>query len=253
MGQPRIVKTIPEVSIVMTARLRATLLRRTLESIFAQYSRPTTEIIVVEDGSDGGETLAVCNHFGVSYYLRRNRPDVPYSNPAVPINIGLRRATGEVVILQNAECAHAAPDAIERLVAPHRAKNNIALFASVSARHPDGQHWHWYVHPFLDAGPRPFFFCGSLRREHIERLRGMDEDFKGYGYEDDDWAARLGMIGVEFRFDTDIVIHHQWHPSTNCFGLESSRAVYNAKVAAVKRKELGPERNIGREWGSLES
>lgn len=244
---------MPEVSIVMPAHNRAPLLHATLESIVRQRF-PSMEIIVVEDGRDSGETQRICAQYGVRYFLRKNRPDVPYSNPSVPCNIGLRRACGEVIILQNAECAHAGPDVIERLVAPHRGPGPLkAVFAAVSARKPTGEHDHWYVHPIADAGPRPFFFCGSLRREVVHRLRGLDEDFKFYGWDDDDFALRLAWEGVVFDFRDDVVVHHQWHPGTNCYGLQSNVETYNHKLAQLRAGEIGTARNLNREWGDLDS
>jgi len=241
-----------EVSIVMPSRNRAPLLRVTLESI-ARQCFPSLEIIVVEDGKDNVETEEACALYGARYFLRKNRPDVPYSNPSVVMNIGLRRAEGEIIILQNAECAHAGPDVIEKLAVPHRARKNLAVFAAVSARTPEGAHDHWYVHPVADAGQRPFFFCGSLRREVVHRLRGFDEDFKLYGWDDDDFAVRLACEGIEFSFREDIIVHHQWHPGTNCYGLQSNVEVYQRKVKQFDAGEIGTARNLGREWGSLDS
>lgn len=248
MPQPN----VPECSIVITARNRAPLLRATLESI-ARQKFPSLEVIVVEDGRDNGETEEACVRYGAQYFLRKNRPNVPYSNPAVPVNIGLRRARGEVIILQNAECVHAGPDVIEQMVAPHRTRKNLAVFPAISARTPEGQHWHWYVHSKLDAGPRPFFFCGSVRREIVHRLRGLDEDFKFYGWDDDDFAGRLATEGVEFSFRDDVVVHHQWHPGTDCYGLQTNVEIYNRKMAQFGAGAIGTARNMDREWGSLDS
>ncbi len=244
---------MPDVSIVMTARQRPLLLARTLASI-AKQGRGDVEVIVVEDGADGGdETRRVCETAGARYFQRVNRPDVPYSNPAVPINIGLRRATGDMVILQNAECLHASDNTIARMVEPVRINRRFVTFPCVSARHPDGRHWHWYIHPKLDCGMRPFFFCGAIAREHIERLRGMDEDYRFYGWEDNDFADRMERIGLVYEFLPDVTVHHQWHPGTNCYGMVSNVETYQRKSDAMKHGIIGPERNLDREWGALES
>lgn len=242
----------PEISIVITARNRARLLEFTLDTIcrqkFSDY-----EIIVVEDGFDGGETRRVCDHMGARYFRRARRPDVPYSNPAVPINIGLRRAEGSIVILQNAECSHAGEETIDRLAAPVRGDRKWVHFAAVSARNPDGSHNHWYVHPLHDAGPRPFFFCGAIAREHVERLRGMDEDYQHYGWEDNDFADRMDAIGLKSLFSFDAVVHHQWHEGTDCWGIVDNALLYQKKSEDMKAGRIGPERNLGREWGSLDA
>lgn len=243
----------PEVSIVMTARNRAPLLGVTLETIARQGGFGFAEVIVVEDGRDDGETERLCRFYGARYFLRRNRPNVPYSNPAVPINIGLRQAQGEIVILQNAECRHVG-NVISALAAPHRSAPNLAVFAAVSSLTPEGAHDHWYVHPTLDAGPRPFFFCGSMRRENFIRLEGMDESFKGYGWEDDFFAFQIKRAGIDFRFLGDAVVEHQWHPHSGfCYGIEETAKLYQEKMAAFARGELLIESNAGREWGKCDS
>jgi hypothetical protein len=92
-----------------------------------------------------------------------------------------------------------------------------------------------------------------LRREHIERLRGFDEDYKFYGFDDDDFAFRLLRIGVNFQFRDDIVVHHQWHECSFCYGIQSNEQIFREKMEAMMSGLIGPERNLGREWGSLEA
>lgn len=237
----------PEVSICMCSYRRAPLLRRTLESI-AEQRFPSLEVVVCEDGDDGGATRAVCEEFGARYFQRKNRPDQPYSNPAAPFNIAIRRARGEILILQNPECRHAAPDVIERLAAPHRSESHLAVFAAVMALDVVGNQLLWYCHPRYSA--RPFFFCGSVRREHVWRIRGFDEDFTGYGYDDDFFALCLNSVGVRFVFRDDVPVEHQWHEGTNCFGLKTNHAMFQKKLQEFSVR--GPESNAGREWGSLE-
>lgn len=128
------------------------------------------------------------------------------------------------------------------------------MFPAVAALKPNGKFDHWYVHPKEGAGPRPFFFCGALRREHFLRVEGMDESFKGYGWEDDFFAFQLKRIGVEFTFRDDVVVHHQWHARNGfCEGIEETSRLYREKMAAFERGELPIESNAGREWGRIDS
>jgi len=117
-----------------------------------------------------------------------------------------------------------------------------AVFAHVTAMNQDDTRGICYCGP---ENPRPYFFCGAIRREWIMKLRGFDEDYQGYGYEDDDMADRLRRSGVTFEF-TDIEVEHQWHPPAGLQGdLSKGEAMY-----AAKRQEP-VERNLGREWGVL--
>src|SRR5208282_4380548 len=120
------------VSIVITTRDRAALLSVTLKSITEQAYKDY-EIIVVDDGTDA-ETPAICQEYSTEY-IHVGRKDV-YRNPAQPINIGLRRATGDGVILQNAECKHVDPQTIEKLSAATTDRN--VVFANVMGLKQDG-------------------------------------------------------------------------------------------------------------------
>jgi len=224
------------ISLVMTSYNRPHLLKNTLDS-FLREDFKDYEIIVVDDGADD-ETPVICEEYGVRY-CHPSRPDpTARRNSARPLNCGLRQAIGDIIILQNAECKHIDSQTIEKLTALVTPTN--AVFARVIALNEDGTERELYCG--IDR-PRPYFFCGAIKREWFERLRGFDEDFIGAGWEDDDFADRLRREGVEFIF-TDILVHHQWHPPA-VYELYANQSVY-------ERKKSEPTvRNIGREWGEL--
>ncbi len=223
------------VSVVMTAFNRPAQLRATLASIRSQAV--PVEIIVVDDGSDV-ETPSICASGQVDFYRRLNRPSSPtYRNQALPLNIGIRAATGDVLIIQNAECLHVGPviaDLASRLTG-----HNV-VFAQVVALDQSGILGIDYCSLF---NPRPYFFCGAIRRDTLLRLRGFDEDYLTAGWEDDDMADRLRREGVDFLF-TDILAYHQWHPPAKYDPIGNQ--------ALFERKRGEPTvRNMGREWGQL--
>lgn len=236
------------VSIVITTFNRNPQLAATLSSIRQQ--KFAGEVIVVDDGdqSHGHPSAAlVCNAFGAFRIPVRRAASTRFRNPSYPNNVGIRAATGDIVILQNAECKHVDPKTIEKLIGLVTGDN--AVFARVIATDEDGSPVMTYCGP---DNPRPYFFCGAIRREHLIRLRGFDEDFVGAGYDDDDLADRLAGAGVSFLF-SEILVHHQWHPPAGEYAdaLEM-RALYQQKLAAMMRGEIGVERNIGRPWGGKE-
>lgn len=190
------------VSVVMTAYKRANLLVETLRSIRNQVF--IGEVIVVEDGYDGGYTETVCRAHGAKWICRKDRPDIPYSNQAVPLNMGIEAATGEIIILQNAECVH-----VGKVIAPlvESVAPKTAVFARCISLNKDGSHGQDYC---STNNPRPFFFCGAFLKEGFPRF---DEGYAGYGYEDEDMARQLEQMGYTFLWCDDFVVHHQWHPS----------------------------------------
>ena len=240
---------MPRVSIVISTFNRSALLERTLESIYAQQYRDF-EVIVVDDGNDGDLTTDACRRFDVRYFKRYDRPSLIYSNPAIPNNIGVRKALGEVVILQNAECSHASEELILNLA--NAVGENDAVFAAVASLGIGGQFQGYYCHPV--KRPAPYFFCGALKKKWFEDLRGFDEDYTGYGYDDDDFADRLMQSGVNILFTDTVMAYHQWHTPTSFNPELDPRQAYNKKLyeektLAMSRGEIGPIRNLGRDWG----
>lgn len=232
-------------SLVITTFNRSAQLAATLESIVPQFP---DEIVIVDDGDDSETPLVVdrlMQSYGHTRYIRLGREQsVSFRNPSYPMNVGIRAATGDIVILQNAECRHQDPQTIQKLTAFVTPAN--AVFAHVVALDQSGSPLMDYCSP---VQPRPYFFCGAIRRDILLRLRGFDEDFYGAGYDDDDLAARLAGEGVQFVY-TDVLVHHQWHSPAGIYSdAEQMRQLFEEKCAAMIRGELGTARNMGREWG----
>lgn len=241
----------PKVSIVTTTYNRAALLQNTLRSIFSQQFKDF-EVIVVDDGNDE-DTPLLCEHYPypVRYFKRVREPGTFYSNPSVPNNIGIQKALGDLIILQNSECAHHSPEVIKAFL--DQTKEGTAVFGQVSALTENGVHQMYYTHHIMN--PRPFFFCGALHRDVFMKLRGFDENFKYYGYDDDSFALRAAKYGIEFKFSDTILIDHQYHgpsfkPEDAARNIRNQIYFQNWK----RRFDAGEETvevNIGRDWGVL--
>ena len=248
---------MPQTSIVMTAYNRANLLAITLDTIRQQEFKDY-EIIVVQD-DDGNEKLSigreapnateeVCKHFNVDKFIRRVRPaKATFSNPAIPNNIGLKAAEGEVVILQNAECRHMPVSVIENLTT-HVLDTQGVVFAAVRSLDMGGLPSMWYSHP--TERPKPYFFCGAMLNSDIQRLRGFDEDYTEVGYDDDDFGVRIEYMGIPIKFleKKQAYVEHLWHPSSYT-NMPTNEEMFKQKTAAMQRGELSPSRNLGRDWG----
>lgn len=200
-----------KVSIVLSAYKRAHLLENTLRSI-GQQTHKDIQVIVVEDGHDDGRTEEVCQHAGfpVEYYLRSHRPRLSFSNPAIPKNIGIRKATGDILIVQCAEVMFTTPNDLATLIAPVEADPTVSSFALCKALAQDGSFQEWYAGPGRCAG---WFldFCQAVRREAVLAINGFDEGFQQYGFEDDCFSYRLQRSGIKYQWNHDVTVNHQWH------------------------------------------
>jgi glycosyltransferase involved in cell wall biosynthesis len=225
------------ISIVLTTFNRPCQLLATLQSIDEQSTG--CQIVVVDDGTDD-RTQGISLAFDALYLKLRREPSEHYRNQARPLNVGIRHALGETIILQNAECKHVGPNVIKSLIS--RVTDGNAIFARVTSMNEDGTRGICYCGT---ENPRPYFFCGAIRRINLMKLRGFDEDYQGYGYEDDDMADRLRRFGISFEF-TDIEVEHQWHPPAGIQGdMKAGAEMFKWK------QSTGVERNLGRGWGTL--
>lgn len=230
----------PKVSIVITTFNRPELLEPTLQSFRAQAYKDY-EVIVIDDGTDIS-TKGVCEKHDAEYIKLRNTTG--HRNPAYPNNVGVRRAAGDIIILQNAECKHVDPNTIEKLASA--VTDSTAVFARVMGLKQNGQDDWLYCGA---ESKRPFFFCGAIKKYWFTKLRGMDEDYPAGGFDDNDFADRLAQEGVQFVFSNTLV-HHQWHPRPD-MSADAAGKVYQEKTAAMKAGTLSTVRNIGRDWGGL--
>jgi hypothetical protein len=245
-------------SIAMAAYDPAPLLRNTLETIKMQTRKPD-QIIVVEDGFDGGKTEAVCEEarsYGlpIEYICRRNRPNVGFSNPSVVRNIGIRQARGDIVIIQNPEVRFTKPTDLENILAPTEENPLVSCSAPCESLNEDGRHNIWYADPNLMNYNH---FCEAYRRDCLIAIGGFDEGFRGYGYEDNDFNWRLGATGVTCQWAKNVVTQHQWHPghpNSNDRENEEFNQAYGTKAIEDYRAGLRTlEANVGKHWGDLNS
>jgi glycosyltransferase involved in cell wall biosynthesis len=242
------------VSIVMTSYKRPEQLRRTLHSISIQTRRPD-QIVVVEDGGDE-ETRGICavacmqKGLKVEYCERRNRPKLDYSNPAIPKNIGIKKAIGDILIIQCAEVRYTNPQDIERLVKPVEEDPSISNIAQVKALGRYDNFQEWYAGP--ERAPGWFLdFCQAVRRDKVMAINGFDELYEGYGFDDDDFALRLQASGVKYQWAMDVVCEHQWHfvPDKSTNLSDRGRIRYNMMKEAIDAGRRSPVANADRPWG----
>ena len=98
-----------KISILMTYYKRIRELKNTLHS-FRESKHDDFEVIIVDDATGDGEhdSKSVVGEFSdLDIKLIRIDPkDKWWLNPSVPFNIGFKGASGEKIIIQNAECFH---------------------------------------------------------------------------------------------------------------------------------------------------
>ena len=258
-----------KISVVTTVYDRPEHLRLLVAALAAQ-TRPPDEIVVADDGSAGATVAAVERlRAAAPLPVRVVRQAKDGYRLAAARNLAIRAAAGDYLLFLDCDLVPL-PDTValhERLAAPrrllcgHRAvldeAATQALFAAVPA--PSAADWEvaWAAadRTELEAAARLFARHAALRRWHlarahkpkligchfslfradVDRVNGFDENFVGWGYEDDDFARRLYKSGVAPRsVIAEARALHLWHPSL--------------APAALARRRDRPNRAYFRRW-----
>lgn len=227
----------PSVSIVIPACNRGHLLGKTLESI-RQQAYPSLEVIVVEDGDDG-ITESVTKHYDAKYFrYQRTEEFPPFQSVATIRNIGVKAATGEILIIQDAETFHEAA-VISDLVGTLGANPKTLAASKTKVLDPDGKEIGW-LSGFVGACP------SAIDRATAVEIGGYEEQFFGYGCEDDWYIQLLLWNGIKTQ-RTESIAAHQWHSSHpfEPFTGQANRALAWALTTEVLWGNRPPRANIG--------
>jgi len=247
------------VSVTMSSYRRHEQLRNTFDTYLWQTRLPD-QIVVVEDGYDGGLTERVCADYAsrlpVQWVCRRNRPPIAFSNAAIPRNIGLRQCTGDIVVIQNPEVRFTKPTDFANIVEPVEADPMLSCCAPCQALNEDGSHKAWYCDPNIEGNIN--HFCQAFHRGHLIALGGWTEDFRGYGWEDNSFCYRFNRMGIRAVFAKNVITQHQWHWSPpyspdNATDDAFNRAIAETEVREIMSGKRTIEANVGKNWGDIDS
>lgn len=151
-------------------------------------------------------------------YLAEHRLDrdvsvIPYTytsgfNPAMALNIGVRAARYETIIITCPE-VRPQPDVLDKL----SAKIGRNVVCQVWAHDEHGQRTMSLVNSSYRAETPGFYFLAMYNRTDIETINAWDEEFmRGHSHEDADFGARWVRAGLPFEIDDDIQADHLYHP-----------------------------------------
>jgi GT2 family glycosyltransferase len=212
----------PRVSVVIPTHDGGPLVSACLRALMRNTPWPGLEIIVVDNGSHDATRLLLSTHAqrdGVSVLMNATNKGF-----AIATNQGLRRATGDFVVLLNDDTA-VGPGWLSRLVAHLEAEPTLALVcpvtneigndAKIGVDYGLFDEMEAFAHRrlFAHAGERrPIetvaLFCAAARRATLERIGFLDERYAVGMFEDDDLSRTLAAQGLSHAIADDAYVHH---------------------------------------------
>ncbi|MFH0806016.1 MAG: glycosyltransferase family 2 protein [Patescibacteria group bacterium] len=262
-----------KISLILASFRRPELLNLGLFSI-SKYSNSRQfplEIIVVNDGIED-ETENVCKKYNdkldIKYYFsgQRNINGIKSRCPAWALNIGVKKAQGDIIVLSCPEIWHL-NYSLSYIVFPLLNTEDRIMTTPKFMYFDDNN----YLLPFLlkdknititsdilnnlvvggkgTTAVRMPFLLGMYKKEFMD-VGGYDERFIGYAGDDNDFCTRLDKNGLKL-IHTDAQIIHLYHEGTNDGKKhpENSAWLYNYNLWK-NNKETAANQNIG--WGKLD-
>ncbi len=243
-----------KVSVVVVTHGRPELLRNTLYSITIQnwpMDWPLFEILVVDDGDESGGVKGVCEEFpGVRRIYRANRkPVLGWSNAAIPLNMGIKHATGDVVVMHSGDVMYTRFSDLRSLARPHLLGNKKTVTLATCEKIGEADGVHFTVHARSQRNLLYTFGCAFNRAWAIE-LGGIEESYEAWGHDEEDFARVMLKQGAQpYWFPPEEVLtHHQYHewvPASR-MNTDRDRGQFRKRCVEIAAGHLS---NEGREWG----
>jgi glycosyltransferase involved in cell wall biosynthesis len=232
----------PEIALCVTTYEKPWHLRRTLASIAAQRGADGRfELIVTDDGSVD-ETPALVERFARDAPFPVKFTTHPHTvfHPARARNDGARASTAPYILYVDGDCV--LPPEHVAIHLRGRRKNKFVLGESYRIEQAmsqglteegaaRGDFLGWSIpaeqlrlrrlhrmnvyNSFVRHRNKPRLVSNNVGiwRSDLERINGFDENYRGWGQEDDDLGRRLRAAGVRPRSILSRTrLYHLWHP-----------------------------------------
>lgn len=244
----------PSASLVVTTYNWKEALALCLQSIAGQRVLPV-EVVVADDGSredTGALVRRIAQDFPVPLH-HAWQPDTGFRAARVR-NLGTARSTGAYVIYVDGDMLlhpefiadhvhlarpgcylqggrlNASRAETQRLLDGGAPRFSPWMPGRYKRRH--AVHWPWLAARKLARERGIVMSCNmGVWRADLDRVNGFDDDYEGWGREDDDLAARLRHAGVERRqLKFAGLAVHLWHTTRWPDGVSPTQAIPNDRL-----------------------
>lgn len=261
-----------KVSLVMSSFKRAKLLNLGLGSLAKQFINYDLEIIVINDGIND-ETKSICDkykdRFNIKYVFagQRNYNEIKFRSPSIALNIGIKQAKGDIIIFSCPEIYHL-NQTINNIIEPMKFQKRIFsthshMFfdnTSVLTRLLLDDNTYKLTNRLLELQLEnntyrceyslKLPFCMGIYKKELIEIGGYDEDFTGWGADDDDLVNRLKLNGLKHIY-TGAKIIHLYHDKQYDRENKDHSPEYQHNLKLFKERKNQIIRNKNREWGVI--
>jgi glycosyltransferase involved in cell wall biosynthesis len=269
------------VSVILPYYNRKELLKLTLDSFQHFYSgNPDLEVVIVDDGSnDANRVEKLCSEYNLKLQLVRieNKTGI---NPCYPYNVGVRKSTGDTVVLSSPETLHTTnmfeisdnfrnlndrtylqfsvfclTDEISKGVISSNAwfYNKLDF---INGQKPlfyenlgergysfNNSYGSWYTHSKIRPSCLNFF--SALTRDNYYKLSGFDERFRsGTEYDDVEFRDRVLKLVDHIVWVDDAAAIHVDHELVGSQGPTTNENLFNC----TRKVDCYSHNNL---WGTL--
>lgn len=214
--------SMPLVSIIILTRNRMDVTKACIASI-QRHTSESHEIIFIDNGSTDGtlDWLKELVAGTAEYRLIENNDNLGFS---AGCNQGIRAARGNFILLLNNDVV-VTPEWLAGLLECFDGEE-VGIVGPMTNNISGPQRWPWPSYRSMDelddfsrefrrskryqrrAVRRVVGFCMLFRRELVERIGLLDEQFGSGNFEDDDYCLRAALEGLQNTIAVDVFIHH---------------------------------------------
>jgi glycosyltransferase involved in cell wall biosynthesis len=234
--------------IILTHNRLETLIYHVKSIRLQDYLCDKLEVIVADDGStDGTREYCEKSKF-VDIYV--NTGNEEKATPARARNIGMEKATGDLLVFADDDCLPH-PLILQEYQKTKQGICSVGYRSSLKDRlgfHPvlfnpqchleAGRPQEYYKRAVNNAFIWHHFSSGSfaIRKEDLKGVK-FDEEFEGYGYEDRYFAKQLADQGIKFEFLYTAIIYHDHSASQQDPEKKEKERIKNKEMFLKKLNE----------------
>lgn len=220
----------PRVSVIVLTYNNLSLTKNCLYSLDKYSNYDNLEVIVVDNLSSDGSREWLCEYakHKTNFKLILNNINAGFS---AGNNIGIKQSTGAYIVVLNND-TFVSPNWVNNLLRHFNDEkvgmvgpvtNNIGNQAKIPVpsyfteadflKHATRIHYANYgkVYPMIEGSLA--FFCVVIKKEVIDAVGLLDENFGRGWFEDDDYTIRVREAGYQAIIADDVLIHHE-HSAT---------------------------------------